>query len=81
MYDFMFFGYYAASTGHTFFPVGSEYASLMKSLMTFAAGFTRLLAAELWIFPPRGQHYLEATTFFFSTAFDTFGFFPSEDEV
>ena len=39
MYDFMVFGYYAATIGRTFFPGGSEYASLMKSLMTFAAGY------------------------------------------
>jgi hypothetical protein len=29
----------------------------------------------------KGGNYFEATTFFFRTAFDTFGFFPSEDEV
>src|SRR5437016_14351433 len=39
MYDFMVFGYYAAAIGRTFFPSGSEFASLMKSLMTFAAGY------------------------------------------
>jgi len=39
MYDFMVFGYYAVPIGHTFFPGGREYASLMKSLMTFAVGY------------------------------------------
>jgi MFS family permease len=39
MYDFMVFGYYAAAIGRTFFPTGSDFASLMLSLMTFGAGF------------------------------------------
>jgi MFS family permease len=39
MYDFMIFGYYAASIGRTFFPKTSEFASLMLSLATFGAGF------------------------------------------
>jgi len=39
MYDFMVFGYYASAIAHTFFPSGSEFASLMLSLMTFGAGF------------------------------------------
>ena len=39
MYDFMVFGYYAAAIAHTFFPSGSEFVSLMLSLMTFGAGF------------------------------------------
>jgi len=39
MYDFMIFGYYAAAIGRTFFPKGSEFASLMLSLATFGAGF------------------------------------------
>ena len=39
MYDFMVFGYYAAAIGKTFFPGGNEFASLMKSLMTFGAGY------------------------------------------
>ena len=39
MYDFMVFGYYATYIGRTFFPAGSEFASLMLSLMTFGAGF------------------------------------------
>jgi metabolite-proton symporter len=39
MYDFMVFGYYAAAIGRTFFPKGSEFASLMLSLATFGAGF------------------------------------------
>ena len=39
MYDFMVFGYYAAAIGRAFFPSDSDYASLMKSLMTFGAGY------------------------------------------
>jgi MFS family permease len=39
MYDFMVFGYYASAIAHTFFPSGSEFVSLMLSLMTFGAGF------------------------------------------
>ena len=39
MYDFMVFGYYAAAIGRAFFPSASEFASLMKSLMTFGAGY------------------------------------------
>ena len=39
MYDFMVFGYYASAIARTFFPAGSEFASLMLSLMTFGAGF------------------------------------------
>src|SRR5439155_18283449 len=39
MYDFQIFGYYAAAIARTFFPTGSEYASLMLSLSTFGAGF------------------------------------------
>jgi MFS transporter, MHS family, citrate/tricarballylate:H+ symporter len=39
MYDFMVFGYYAAAIGRTFFPSSSEFASLMKALMTFGAGY------------------------------------------
>src|SRR5258708_26065333 len=39
MYDFMVFGYYASAIGKAFFPSGSEFASLMLSLMTFGAGF------------------------------------------
>src|SRR5579862_2893085 len=39
MYDFMVFGYYAVPIGRTFFPHASAFASLMKSLMTFGAGF------------------------------------------
>jgi len=39
MYDFMIFGYYAEAIGKTFFPSGSDFAALMKSLMTFGAGF------------------------------------------
>ena len=39
MYDFQIFGYYAAAIGITFFPTGSQFASLMLSLATFGAGF------------------------------------------
>ncbi len=39
MYDFMVFGYYAAAIGKAFFPKGSEFASLMLSLVTFGVGF------------------------------------------
>ena len=39
MYDFMVFGYYAEAIGKTFFPTGSEFASLMRTFMTFGAGF------------------------------------------
>jgi metabolite-proton symporter len=39
MYDFFVFGYYAAAIGRTFFPSGSEFASLMLSLATFGVGF------------------------------------------
>jgi len=39
MYDFFVFGYYATAIARTFFPAGSEFASLMLSLMTFGAGF------------------------------------------
>ena len=37
MYDFIVYGYYAVYIGKTFFPAGSEFASLMLSLMTFGA--------------------------------------------
>ena len=39
MYDFIVYGYYAVYIGKTFFPGGSEFASLMLSLMTFGAGY------------------------------------------
>jgi MFS family permease len=39
MFDFMVFGYYAASIGHTFFPTENRFGSLMLALMTFGAGF------------------------------------------
>ena len=41
MFDFMVFGYYASSIGHTFFPNENAFASLMLALMTFGAGFLR----------------------------------------
>jgi MFS family permease len=39
MYDFMVFGYFAGAIGAAFFPGGDSFATLMKSLMTFAAAF------------------------------------------
>ena len=38
-YDFIVYGYYANYIAATFFPAGSEFASLMLSLMTFGAGY------------------------------------------
>jgi MHS family citrate/tricarballylate:H+ symporter-like MFS transporter len=39
MYDFVVYGYYATYIADTFFPVGSQFASLMLSLMTFGVGY------------------------------------------
>ncbi len=39
MYDFLVFGFYAASIARTFFPAHSAFASLMLSWATFGAGF------------------------------------------
>ncbi|NKI99279.1 MFS transporter [Novosphingobium sp. SG707] len=39
MFDFMVFGYYATYISKAFFPTGSEFASLLLTLMTFGAGF------------------------------------------
>jgi hypothetical protein len=39
MYDFMVFGYYAASIAKTYFPSGSEFLSLMLSLRPSGPGF------------------------------------------
>lgn len=39
MFDFMAFGYYATYISKAFFPTGSEFASLLLTLMTFGAGF------------------------------------------
>jgi MFS family permease len=39
MYDFMVFGYFAGAIGGAFFPGRDPFASLMQSLMTFAAAF------------------------------------------
>jgi MFS transporter, MHS family, citrate/tricarballylate:H+ symporter len=39
MYDFIVYGYYAVYIAKTFFPTGSEFASLMLSLVTFGAGY------------------------------------------
>ena len=36
MYDFIVYGYYAVYIAKTFFPAGSDFASLMLSLMTLA---------------------------------------------
>ena len=36
MYDFMIFGYFSAAIGRAFFAAGSEFASLMFSMTTFA---------------------------------------------
>jgi len=38
-YDFITYSFFAIQIGHTFFPAGSEYGSLMLSLATFGAGF------------------------------------------
>src|SRR5215467_7244037 len=38
-YDFIVYGYYAKYIAATFFPVSSEFASLMLSLLTFGAGY------------------------------------------
>ena len=39
MYDFIVYGYYAIYIAAAFFPSGSQFASLMLSLMTFGAGY------------------------------------------
>src|SRR5689334_6044368 len=39
MFDFFLFGFYATYISKSFFPVGSEFASLMLTFMTFGAGF------------------------------------------
>ena len=39
MYDFMVFGYYASAISKAYFPTGTEFGSLMLTLMTFGAGF------------------------------------------
>src|SRR5436309_11693232 len=39
MYDFIVYGYYATYIARTFFPLGSEFASLMLSLVTFGVGY------------------------------------------
>ena len=39
MFDFFLFGFYATYISRTFFPTGSEFASLMLTFMTFGAGF------------------------------------------
>src|SRR4051794_6074372 len=39
MFDFFLFGFYATYISRSFFPTGSEFASLMLTFMTFGAGF------------------------------------------
>jgi MFS transporter, MHS family, citrate/tricarballylate:H+ symporter len=39
MFDFFLFGFYATYISKAFFPVASEFASLMLTFMTFGAGF------------------------------------------
>jgi MFS transporter, MHS family, citrate/tricarballylate:H+ symporter len=39
MFDFFLFGFYASYISKTFFPLESEFASLMLTFMTFGAGF------------------------------------------
>jgi len=39
MYDFMVFGYYAASISRAFFPSQNAFSGLMLTFMTFGAGF------------------------------------------
>lgn len=39
MYDFIVYGYYATYIAKTYFPAGSDFASLMLSLTTFGVGF------------------------------------------
>lgn len=38
-YDFVIYGYYAQYIGATFFPAGSEFASLMLAFVTFGAAY------------------------------------------
>jgi MFS family permease len=39
MYDFIVYGYYATYIAEAFFPIGSQFASLMLSLTTFGVGY------------------------------------------
>ena len=39
IYDFIIFGIFAVAISKTFFPSGDDYAALMFTFMTFAAGF------------------------------------------
>jgi MFS family permease len=39
MYDFVVYGYYATYIAHAFFPLNSQFGSLMLSLMTFGVGY------------------------------------------
>src|SRR5664279_5548661 len=39
MFDFFLFGFYATAISKTFFPAGSEFASLMLTFGVFGAGF------------------------------------------
>jgi hypothetical protein len=52
-----------------------------KAARRSPAASPRKPALQKFCITARGGNYFEATTFFFRTAFDTFGFFPSEDEV
>ena len=39
MFDFFLFGFYASNIAKAFFPSANEYASLMRTFMTFGVGF------------------------------------------
>jgi MFS family permease len=56
MFDFMVFGYYAKAIGATFFPAGSEYASLLLAFMTFGAGFLMRPLGALVLGPYLDRH-------------------------
>src|SRR5271156_5007012 len=38
-YDFITYSFFAVQIGHTFFPSGTQFGSLMLSLATFGVGF------------------------------------------
>jgi MFS family permease len=47
-YDFVIYAYFAVYIGHTFFPIGGEFGSLLASVATFGVGFfTRPLGGIL----------------------------------
>jgi MFS family permease len=56
MYDFMVFGYYAEAIGRVFFPSGSEFISLMRTFMTFGAGFLMRPLGALFLGAYIDQH-------------------------